>query len=177
MRHLLLCLALGLACGVGEGTRSEAVPPLEISGQYEVTGVTVEMQGGTQRPIRGKVVLVQEGDGYTANFELSTPYGGSGAAAAEVIGTGEGRVVDNTLRGRVETQLVLAQVPGVDVAFAFIPRQVGPRIVSTSVAEFFPDGSLHIELQNRPASEEEDYTPTETTLVGYRLGDAPRTRP
>jgi hypothetical protein len=45
------------------------------------------------------------------------------------------------------------------------------------VAEFFPDGSLHIELQNRPASEEEDYTPTETTLVGYRLGDAPGARP
>ncbi len=177
MRHLLLCLAPGLACGVGEDTREEVVHPLEISGQFEVTGVTIETQSGTQRPIRGKVVLVREGDRYTAQFELTTPYGGSGAAAAQVIGTGEGRVVDNTLRGRVETQLVLAQVPGVDVAFAFVPRQVGPRIVSTSVAEFFPDGSLHIELQNRPGSEDEDYAPTETTLVGYRLGDAPRAPP
>ncbi|MEN8184165.1 MAG: hypothetical protein ABFS46_16690 [Myxococcota bacterium] len=176
MCHLLLALALGLACGVDEDTPGR-VQPVETSGQFEVTGVTVEKRTGTQRPIAGKVVLVQEGDRYTAHFELSTPYGGSGAAAAEVIGTGEGRVAGNTLRGRAETQLVLAQVPGVDVGFAFGPRQVGPRIVSTSVVEFFPDGSIHIEMQNRPASEEEDYTPSETTLVGYRLGDAPRTRP
>ena len=64
-----------------------------------------------------------------------------------------------------------------DVAFAFVPRQVGPRLVSTSVAEFFPDGSIHIELQNQPASEEEDYLPTETTLVGYRTEAAPEARP
>jgi hypothetical protein len=176
-RHLLPLLVLGLACGVGEEARVGAGSPHEISGQYEVTGVTVEKESGTQRPIAGMVVLVQEGDRYTASFELSTPYGGSGAAAAEVIGTGEGRVVDDTLRGRVETQLVLAQVPGVDVAFAFVPREVGPRLVSTSVAEFFPDGSIHIELQNQPASEEEDYLPTETTLVGYRTEAAPEARP
>lgn len=174
MSHLLLGLVSGLACGAGEDSAGGLPPPVEISGQFEVSGVTIEKQSGAQRPIAGKVVVVQEGDRYTARFELSTPYGGSGAAAAKVIGSGEGRVAGHTLRGRAETQLVLGQVPGVDVGFAFVPRQVGPRIVSTSVAEFFPDGSIRIELQNRPASEEEDYAPTETTLVGYRTRHAPR---
>jgi len=58
-----------------------------------------------------------------------------------------------------------------------VPREVGPRLVSTSVAEFFADGSIHIELQNQPASGEEDYLPTETTLVGYRTEAAPEARP
>lgn len=176
-RSLLLGIAPALACGAGEDAGRGVTPPVEISGQYEVAGVTVETESGAQRPIAGKVIVLREGGSYTTHFELSTPYGGSGAAAAEVIGTGSGNVVDSLLRGRVETQLVLGQVPGVDVGFAFMPRQVGPRLISTSVAEFFPDGSVRIELENQPASEEEDYAPTMTTLVGYRVGDTTQRPP
>lgn len=171
--HPLLAATALLGCGGGEHGSVDTASPPQVSGHYEVTGVTVETGSGAQRPLQGIIVLTQEGDRYAARFELTTPYGGSGAAAAEVIGTGEGHVVDRRLEGRVQTQLVLAQVPGVDVGFAFVPREVGPRIVSTSEAEVFPDGTIRIELQNRPASEEEDYAPTQTTLVGYRVAESP----
>lgn len=174
----VLWLASALACGADEGALDRVAPgSLEFSGQYEVTGVTVERQSGAQRAISGRVLLVREDDGYRAHFELSTPYGGSGVAMAQVVGTGEGQVLEDRLEGHVETQLVLANVPGVDVGFAFVPREVGPRIVSQSVARFFEDGSIRVELQNEPASEEEDYLPTRTSLVGYRLGDAPAEEP
>jgi hypothetical protein len=59
-------------------------------------------------------------------------------------------------------------VPGVDTGFAFIPRQVGPRLVSTWVARLETDGTLLIELTNQGAMGE-TYSPTKTTLRGKRV--------
>ena len=44
----------------------------------------------------------------------------------------------------------MTTVPGVDPGFAFIPRMVSTRIVSTSVTQIGPDGSVEIELANAP---------------------------
>jgi hypothetical protein len=83
------------------------------------------------------------------------------------VGTGAGRVEGTVLIGTADTNLLVASVPGVDVGFAYVPREVGPRIVSRSRAEFAADGTLQVEIENEPA-EGEDYEPTRTSLVGYR---------
>jgi hypothetical protein len=168
-------LALLLGCG---GATEEAepqaapavAPAVAIGGQYEVTGVTIGLADGSQRPIQGLVTLVAEADGYKAHFELSTRFPGMEAVAASVVGAGGGTIAGNVLEGTADTQLLVASVPGVDVGFAYVPREVGPRIVSSSRAEFFADGSVRIEIENRP-KEGEDYAPTRTQLVGYRRGD------
>ena len=75
------------------------------------------------------------------------------------------------LSGTAETQLVMQTVPGVDTEFAFIPRSVGPRLVSTWSARWVNE-VLVVELANQPAPGE-DYTPTKTTLRGKRVKGAP----
>ena len=86
----------------------------------------------------------------------------------DVIGTGEGKPSASGLAGSADTQLVVQTVPGVDTNFAFIPRQVGPKLVSTWTAHLEPDGTLLVELTNHGA-EGEVYSPTKTTLRGKRV--------
>ena len=129
--------------------------------------MTIGVEDGSQRPIHGVVNLVVEDDRYTAHVELETHFPGSDAVAASVVGAGEGTVTGHVLEGQTDIQLVAASVPGVDVGFAFVPREVGPRIVSRSRAEFFADGSVRIDLENEPQPGQ-DYRPTRTHLVGHR---------
>jgi hypothetical protein len=118
------------------------------------------------------VILKQKGDTYTASFKLDTTFpGAEDPVQADVIGNGEGTIDGRTLRGTTKTQLVVSTVPGVDTDFAFVPRIVGARIVSTAVTEIAPDGSVVIELANQPAEGEEDYLPTQTRLTGHRVAD------
>jgi hypothetical protein len=162
-------LALAMACGASQDTGEGSAAPegLQIAGVYQVTGVTIGLEDGLQRPIHGSVKLLVEDGLYTAHVELDTYFPGSEARAARVVGTGDGRIEGRVLEGMVHTQLVAASVPGVDVGFAFVPREVGPRIRSRSRAEFLPEGSVHIELENQPEPGEQ-YRPTRTELVGYR---------
>ena len=173
-------LILGLACGSSEQSASPApesgsepasqVAP--ISGMYNVSGVTTETASGHQRKLSGTIILAEEGPSYTATFNLTTTYpGGDESLPAEVIGKGEGTVEGRTLKGTSHTQLVVATVPGVDPGFAYIPRMVSTRIVSTSVTKIAPDGSVHIELANAPEGDE-DYSPTRTVLTGKRVSAA-----
>lgn len=151
-----------------------AVEPKPISGTYDVQGVTTAIGGaeGEGRRIDGTVILKRDGDDYSATFNLDTTFPGLDAPVqADVIGNGEGKISGRTLTGSTSTQLVIATIPGIDTDFAFIPRIVGARIVSTSLAEIAPDGSIEIELQNRPA-EGEDYRPTRTRLTGVRVSDS-----
>ena len=171
---LALSAALLLACGAQDTPSEPEAPlgPLDFAGRYEVTGVTVDQATGSQRPIYGTVVLKQaEGERYTSHFELATVYPGSDSVAAQVVGTGEGAVAGWRLEGTSETTLVVSSAPGVDTRFAYIPRMVSARIASTSTATFHQDGTVSIEIENLPAEDEEDYSPTRTTLVGYRLED------
>lgn len=165
---------LGLACGSApEGAAPAAEEAgLPISGMYSVEGVTTETASGHQRKLSGTIILAEEGPRYTATFSLATTYpGGEQSLPAEVIGQGEGTVEGRTLKGTNHTQLVVTTVPGVDPGFAFIPRMVSTRIVSTSVTRLEADGSVEIELANAP-EEGEDYSPSRTRLTGKRVSAA-----
>jgi hypothetical protein len=172
---------LALACGAEpdgppapDAARSD---PLPISGIYDVTGVTTPLGGGDGRRISGTVSLKQNGESYSASFKLDTTFPGlEEPVQADVIGSGQGTISGRTLTGSTQTQLVVATIPGVDTEFAFIPRTVGARIVSTSLTEISPDGQVVIDLQNRPA-EGEDYRPTRTRLSGRRVADSASSRP
>ena len=180
---LLLGLSLSLAliswvglAGCGEPAEPPAVAapvdPEPISGLYDVKGITLPLEGsGEGRRIAGTVILKQDGARYTATFKLDTTFPGvEDPLQADVIGSGEGSIEGRTLTGITRTQLVVSTVPGIDTDFAFIPRIVGARIVSTAITEIHPDGSLVIELENKPA-EGEDYRPTRTKLTGQRVSD------
>lgn len=177
-----LSITWTVACDSG-GTETTdvaaAVDPVPISGLYEVRGVTRPLDGpGDGRRISGTVILKQDGDSYTATFKLDTTFpGASEPLQADVIGNGEGTIDGRTLTGTTKTQLVVSTVPGIDTAFAFIPRIVGARIESTAVTEIAPDGSVVIHLENQPAEGETDYIATKTRLTGKRIGDALVSRP
>lgn len=181
---LVAALALLAGCGPGseapsgEASRERAAvgaagSAASFAGLYRASGKTVDVASGDTRLIHGTVVLKEADEGYLASAELHTryPHPGGGEIAAEVIGTGKGRRQGATLSGRAETQLVLGSVPGVDTGFAFVPREVGPRIVSTWSAERAADGSLRIEFRNEPG-QGEDYRPTRTTLRAERIAAA-----
>ena len=173
-KHALLAtIPMPLSCGDTETRDAESTEAsVPIAGMYEVTGVTVSTDTGQQRQIAGTVILAQEGNQYTATFQLKTTYPGSEAEVpAEVIGKGEGTIEGRTLTGTATTQLVISTVPGIDPAFAFIPRLVTTRIVSASTTTIQDDGTVLIEITNRPEPGVE-YSPTVTTLRGRRVSAA-----
>jgi hypothetical protein len=172
LAHLAGALALCFACGSSEPSAAPepvASPGVPISGMYSVEGVTTETASGHQRKLAGTIILAEEGSNYIATFNLTTTYpGGDESLPAEIIGKGEGTIDGRTLTGTSHTQLVMATVPGVDPGFAFIPRMVSTRIVSTSVTQIGDNGSVEIELSNAPEGDE-DYSPTRTVLTGKRV--------
>jgi len=173
--------AILLACG---SEPDVAAPPPEapetiasLAGTYEVSGFTLERESGNQREISGTIIMAQEGDQYTATFNLTTLFPTpDGALKSDVIGKGEGQVEGRILRGNATTQIVMATVPGIDTQFAFIPRFVGPRIVSTTAARLADDGRLTVEIESQPA-EGETYAATRTTVSGMRIAPARRPSP
>ena len=137
-----------------------------ISGLYEVSGLTTELETGDQREIAGTIIMAQEGGAYTSTFNLRTMFPTpSGALLAEVIGKGEGTIEGNVLVGKATTQIVMSTVPGVDPNFAFMPRRVSERIVSESITTIESDGTVRIEIRSDPVPGSA-YTPTATILKG-----------
>ena len=144
-----------------------------FSGTYRVKGLTADVTRGDTRRIEGIIVLTEKGGTYSTSAELETKYPSAGGPVdAQVIGTGGGERSGDVLRGTAETQLVMSTVPGVDTGFAWVPRAVGPRLVSTWEASFRKDGRLVVKIRNKPA-EGEDYLPTMTTLYGTRIEETP----
>ncbi|HKJ23258.1 MAG TPA: hypothetical protein VKB65_00450 [Myxococcota bacterium] len=168
----LLCLP---GCGPEAPRSDETTPepgPAAFSGTWRVRGRTVEKRSHQGRDIDGTVVIAAEGDGYRASFELTTLFPTSdGPTEAQVVGTGAGRVEDGSLQGTADTQIILAQVPGVDAEFGFLPRRYGPRITSRSVATLAEDGSLTIEIENEGV-EGSSYRGTRTSVTGTRIETA-----
>jgi hypothetical protein len=154
----------------GEAASAPAATQREFSGAYRVSGKTVEKGTSNSRTLGGTIILVQAGDGYTATFELETalPTPEGDTSHAQVIGKGEGVVADGALKGTAQTQIVWADVPGVNSNFAFVPKRYGPRITSSSVGTLQPDGSIVIEIDSEPAAGAQ-YAPTHTTLRGSRV--------
>jgi hypothetical protein len=167
------------ACGPEEGppvsaTTAEPTPdasaqPDPFAGMFQVIGYTVDQTTGDTRRIEGTVILVEKDGVYTATSDLATRFPSPGGPVhVDVRGEGEGRLEGSILSGTAETQLKMANAPGVDPDFAFIPPELGPRVVSTWTARVGDDGELLVELRNEPA-EGESYAPTTTTLRGRRV--------
>lgn len=168
---LLLLVLLLPACG-GDPEVSAAPPagPASISGTYRVEGLTTVIGADLSREISGTVILVQEGDAYTATFDLETDYPGpDGALPAEVVGTAEGTIDGTSILGTASTQIVASRVPGIDPGFTLIPPSFGVRVVSTTEGTVKEDGSIELQLENRGA-EGEEYVPTRTRVKGVRIG-------
>jgi|SRR5215469_5060759 len=144
----------------------------DFSGAYRVSGRTIEKGTTNSRPLEGTIILVQEGNSYTATFdlqtELPTPEGPS--ARAKVVGKGDGAVKGTALEGSATTQIVWAAVPGVDSQFAFVPKRFGPRLESKSKAQLQADGSILIEIDSEGIGGS-SYTPTHTSLRGVRMNE------
>ncbi len=164
--------ALLLACsGASDPAADVAAAPIEITGRYEMSGVTTTPGSDQKRKIHGTIVLQEKDDAYTASFEFKTNFPGEGPPVdADVIGVGEGMIVGRTLAGTAKTQIVVSSVPGLDTGFAYFPRLVSARIVSNSVGEFQDDGTLHIEIESKAAEGELDYQSTRTKMRGKRIG-------
>jgi hypothetical protein len=144
---------------------------------YEVSGLTVEKESGRQREISGTIILTQKGDRYTATFNLVTMYPTpDGPLKSDVIGKGEGEINGRLLMGTAQTQIVAAAVPRVDPKFAFVPRRVGKRLVSTTSAQLGEDGTLTINIDNE-AAEGAEYAATKTRLRGSRVAAAEAENP
>jgi hypothetical protein len=156
-----------LAASAAQAAEANAADP--YSGTYDVVGTTTDTKSGDQRRIEGHIVLTLKDGRYRAASELATDFPTHGGPMhTDVIGTGEGERKGDELAGTANTQLVIQTVPGVDTNFAFIPRQVGPRIVSTWKARLEPDGTLVVELANK-GEDGEAYAPTTTKLRGKKV--------
>jgi hypothetical protein len=165
----LSLLALGFQFLVAEPARAADAAVDPFSGTYTVVGTTVDVQSGDTRRIEGHLVLTLKDGRYAAASELSTEFPSHGGPVhTDVLGNGDGDRKGDVLSGTAHTQLVIQTVPGVDTNFAFIPRQVGPRLVSSWTAHLEPDGTLVVELANQ-AEKGEKYRPTTTTLRGKRV--------
>ena len=162
--------ALCLACGSEPDVASappQAEEPLDVAGTYQVSGTTVELESGREREIAGTVIMTRSGSEYRSSFELSTMLPSpDGPLHTQVIGIGDGEIdADGVLRGSARTQLVIGAVPGVPVQFPFVPRFVGPRVVSETVTVFGDDDTVGIEIETR-GEPGEAYRATRTTLSG-----------
>jgi hypothetical protein len=167
--------AVGLGCGGGEQSTDVAARKIpSIAGTWHVTGTTVEKDTGQSRAISGHLIMAQEGDRFTATFDLTTDYPTpEGPTQADVIGKGEGQVQGASLEGRSEIQLVIGTVPGVDVGFAYVPRITSTRLVNTMKGQIQDDGTIVVESENVAAEGETGYRPTRTTLRGSRAPESP----
>jgi hypothetical protein len=173
---LTLSLSLALACGApDETTTVEAIEPVDFGGVYRVTGLTTETASGSEREIKGIVVLKQEGASYTATFDMRTGFqvdreGEGESIAVDLIGSGSGVRDGDQLRGTARTQLVRAAIPGVDAKFPFLPREIGPRIVSVTQTRMLPGNVIEVEIETQ-ADDGESYAATTTIVRGQRLGN------
>jgi hypothetical protein len=179
MPSALLLLGCG-AEGERAGTSSRPAALVEadrlgvdpFAGSYRVRGLTTDVARGDSRRIQGIIVITEKEEGYSTKADLETKYPSEGGPVdADVIGTGTAERSRDALRGTSETQLVMSTVPGVDTGFAWVPRTVGPRLVSIWEAHFRQDGTLVVEIRNEPA-EGVEYSPTTTTLYGTRIEEA-----
>lgn len=168
---LLMLLTLACEPSPAPPEKDVSAAPIEITGRYQLSGVTTTPGSDQKRKIAGIMMIEQQGDHYTASFEFKTNFPGEGRPVdADVIGVGEGRLDGNQLIGTAHTQIVVSSVPGVDTGFAFIPRRVSTRIVSKSTGEIGADGSLSLEIESR-ADEGENYQSTRTRMRGKRIED------
>jgi len=151
-----------------------AEEPRQVGGRYSVKGVTVDETSGGKREISGIISLNQTGASFTSHSELKTVTPGTDATQAEVIGTGQGTITGDTLKGSAEIQLISSDVAGLDVSFGLAPiSATSRRIRSTWDATVDAEGNIRVESVNIAAEGEAEYRPTRTTLHGKRIAEEP----
>lgn len=168
---LVLCTASGCKDQSAAPVDPAAMDPIEVTGRYQMSGVTTTPGSDEKRKISGIMRIEQAGELYKASYEFKTKFPAKGGPMdADVIGVGEGQVQGRSISGTARTQIVVSSVPGVDTNFAFAPRTVSARIVSSTTGEFDPEGMLVIEIESH-ADEGETYQSTRTRMRGRRIGD------
>jgi len=164
---LVLVAACQRADAPAAATPDVSSAPPVLSGTWSVDGVTVEKASGKTRQISGTIILVEDQGGkFRSTFDLDTmlPTAG-GPTRADVIGEGEGSITGRQISGTARTQIVVAGAPNIDPSFAFVPRRVGTRIVSSTKGTLDDDGTISLEIESEPAPGE-TYAATRTTLKG-----------
>ena len=143
-----------------------AAAPSTLAGTWRVEGVTVEKASGKTRQISGTVILAGEGGKYHSTFDLDTMFATEGGPThADVIGEAEVNLDGRSISGTSRTQILIAGAPNVDPGFAYVPRTVGTRIVSSTKGSLAEDGTMVLEIESEPAAGE-TYAATRTTLKG-----------
>jgi hypothetical protein len=112
-------LRLRAGFGAKDGTEVRSAPAAvqpDFSYADRVSGKTIEKGTTNSRPLDATIILVREGDAYTATFDLQTelPTLQGPSACAQVVGKGDGMVKGAGLEGTATTQIVWATLPGVD---------------------------------------------------------------
>jgi hypothetical protein len=105
-------VATWLLAGSGLAAAEEGAET-DYSGVYEMQGVIRVVGSSAERPMSGKIVLKQDGQSYRSTFYLKTIVRtDQGKRDAELIGNGEGKLVDGKLTGSAETQMVTSKLGG-----------------------------------------------------------------
>jgi hypothetical protein len=172
---LALLLLLPAGCSQDSSTSEGATPvaapqvvSIEYAGMYEVTGVTSVDGSDIEREITGKIVLAEDGEGFSSKFSMSTRIQTEGGVvAADLNGTGEATRTAEGLSGTADTQMTLGAAPGLDPKFGFLPGLFGPRVLSNWTATPIDADNLEIEITT-VAAPGEDYQATTTTMHAAR---------
>ena len=163
---LILLAACNRADEQATADVAAAAAPATLAGTWRVEGVTIEKASGKTRQISGTVILAGEGGKYHSTFDLDTTFATEGGPThADVIGEGEVNLDGRSISGTSRTQILIAGAPNVDPGFAYVPRTVGTRIVSSTTGTFAEDGTISLEIESEPAAGE-TYAATRTTLKG-----------
>lgn len=139
------------ACVWGALLGASAEEPRYVGGEYRMTGTITIKDSGERRAISGDVIIDQRGTEYRSTYHLRTRVRGeNGLVHADVIGRGEGKIAGDELVGTVETQLIVATVPGAYGTAAYVPRRFGPVITQETRGKIDPHGVLTIEAEYTP---------------------------
>jgi hypothetical protein len=118
----------------------------DLSGIYELEGTTVVGETGSIFALRGKMVVKQEGDHLETFVEadVKRTEGKTGPATLSFVSHGSTTVSGKKLAGVADIQTIVMQVPGVDVAAPYMPRQAGPIFKATTAGKVTRDGDLEL---------------------------------
>jgi hypothetical protein len=142
----------------------------DYSGVYEMQGVIRVVGSSAERPMSGKIVLKQDGQSYRSTFYLKTIVRtDQGKRDAELIGNGEGKLVDGKLTGSAETQMVTSKLGGAMGSFPGIPKEVSSVSSANVAGHFEADGALILEFENEQLAGFPERTRTE--MKGVRIDD------
>jgi hypothetical protein len=174
MRAALLLLAVLLVASAAAPLRAQDVP--DIAGIYEIQGQTTVEGSPDRLIITGKLVVRQKGPDCTTivEAEMRRIAGSSGPVSAQLIGTGEMKLVGRKLEGEADLQSLVSEVPDLDVAVPGAPKRAGPVLDAVATGEVLPDGSIKLEIRSTLVGE--GFTLPEgrkTVVIAKRVARSP----